>query len=114
MTKRDILWSLVFGHWCSLMRGPHERLKYDLRRLWECPVCTRRERTAGTVTFRFCQCRMKQLDGQPEVMKLVEDGVQRVGPKITIEHEVVAAESPPLAPSPAVEIESPPLPTDNA
>ena len=21
------------------MRGPYERLKYDLRRLWECPVC---------------------------------------------------------------------------
>ena len=72
------------------MRGPYERLKYDLRRIWECPVCKRRERTAGTVTFRHCNCRMKQVDGQPVVMKLVEDGVQRVTPPITIRHEPLA------------------------
>jgi hypothetical protein len=60
------------------MKGPYERLKYDLRRVWECPACQRRERTAGTVTFRHCGCRMKQVDGQPVVMKLVEDGVERL------------------------------------
>ena len=65
-----------------LMKGPYERLKYDLRRVWECPVCKRRERTAGTVTFRHCNCWMKQVDGQPVVMKLVEDGVQRVIPPV--------------------------------
>jgi hypothetical protein len=69
------------------MRGPHERLKYDLRRVWECPVCKRRERTAGTVTFRHCNCRMKQVDGQPVVMKLVEDGVQRVGRAILAQRD---------------------------
>src|SRR5262245_50518182 len=69
------------------MRGPYERLKYDLRRIWECPVCKRRERTAGTVTFRHCNCRMKQVDGQPVVMKMVEDGVQRITPPITIRHD---------------------------
>ena len=69
------------------MKGPYERLKYDLRRVWECPVCKRRERTAGTVTYRHCQCRMKQVDGQPVVMKLVEDGVQRLSVAITIRHE---------------------------
>lgn len=78
------------------MRGPYERLKYDLRRIWECPVCKRRERTAGTVTFRHCNCRMKQVDGQPVVMKMVEDGVQRVTPPITIRHEPV--------PPPSVEV----------
>jgi len=70
------------------MRGPYERLKYDLRRVWECPVCKRRERTAGSVTFRHCLCQMQQLEGQPVVMKLVEDGVQRVVPKVVIRHEV--------------------------
>jgi hypothetical protein len=77
------------------MKGPYERLKYDLRRVWECSVCKRRERTAGTVTFRHCQCRMKQVDGQPVVMKLVEDGVQRLGPKLAapIESKVTAADS---------------------
>ena len=72
------------------MKGPSERLKYDLRRVWECPVCKRRERTAGTVTFRHCQCRMKQVDGQPVVMKLVEDGVQRVVPAIDFKHDPLA------------------------
>jgi hypothetical protein len=62
------------------MKGPYERLKYDLRRLWECPSCKRRERVSATVTFRHCLCQMKQLDGQPVVMKLIADGVQRVGP----------------------------------
>ena len=64
------------------MKGPDERLKYDLRRLWECPVCKRRERTAGSVTFRHCNCQMQKLDGKPIVMKLVEDGVQRLLPAI--------------------------------
>lgn len=87
------------------MKGPSERLKYDLRRVWECPVCKRRERTAGTVTFRHCNCRMKQVDGQPVVMKLVEDGVQRLTPRISIQHdsllppppvEAIAKEAPPV------------------
>jgi len=69
------------------MRGPYERLKYDLRRLWECPACKRRERTLGSVTFKHCLCRMQQLDGQPVVMKLIEDGVQQVAPPVVIRHE---------------------------
>jgi len=69
------------------MKGPHERLKYDLRRLWECPLCKHRERTPGSVTFRHCLCQMKQADGRPVVMKLLEDGVQRTCPPIVIPHE---------------------------
>jgi hypothetical protein len=71
------------------MKGPYERLKYDLRRVWECPVCKRRERAAGSVTFKHCLCQMQQLDGKPVVMKLVEDGVQRISPLVVIEHERV-------------------------
>jgi hypothetical protein len=62
------------------MKGPYERLKYSLQRVWECPACKRRERTAGSVTFRHCTCQMKQIDGRPVVMKLVEDGAQRLSP----------------------------------
>jgi len=69
------------------MKGPHQRLKYDLRRLWECPACKRRERTPGSVTFRHCSCRLKQVDGKPVVMKLIEDSVQRIAPPITADHE---------------------------
>ena len=76
------------------MKGPSERLKYDLRRLWECPVCKRRERAAGSVTYRFCQCQMKQADGKPVVMKLIEDGVQRLTPRIAIPHEPAIAPAP--------------------
>src|SRR5438309_368356 len=74
------------------MRGPFERLKYDLRRLWECPVCQRRERTPGTVTFRHCPCQINKADGKLIVMKLIEDGVQRLAPPVTIKHEAVLAE----------------------
>ena len=84
------------------MRGPYERLKYDLRRLWECPVCNRRERTPGSVTFKHCLCRMQQLDGKPVVMTLVEDGVQRVAPPVTIRHE--AAE---VVPDLEIEVQEP-------
>jgi hypothetical protein len=69
------------------MKGPYERLKYDLRRLWECPVCKRRERTAGSVTFRHCACQMAKVDGRPVVMKLIEDGAQRIAPPVVVPHE---------------------------
>ena len=64
------------------MKGPYERLKYDLRRLWECPACKRRERTSGAVTFRYCPCGEKQEGGQPVVMQLIADGPQRLVPPI--------------------------------
>jgi hypothetical protein len=79
------------------MKGPYERLKYDLRRLWECPVCQRRERTAGSVTFRHCLCQMQALDGKPVVMKLVADGVQRLTPQVVLYHEPLPA--PPVQPA---------------
>jgi hypothetical protein len=75
------------------MKGPSERLKYDLRRLWECPVCNRRERTAGSVTYRFCVCQMKQVEGKPVPMKLVEDGIQRLTPTIAVGHETPSMSS---------------------
>jgi hypothetical protein len=82
------------------MKGPYERLKYDLRRLWECPECKRRERTDGGVTFRFCECGTKQEGGQPVVMKLVADGPQRLVPVFARERveraEVQPAETPEL------------------
>jgi hypothetical protein len=69
------------------MKGPYQRLKYDLRRLWECPVCKRHERTSGAVTYRHCSCQMKQLDGKPVVMRLIADSVQRLTPPILIHHD---------------------------
>jgi hypothetical protein len=78
------------------MKGPSERVKYDLRRLWECPACKRRERTSFTVTFHHCGCQMKQLDGRQVVMKLVTDGVQRVGPPLRVPAAAIESVSEPI------------------
>ena len=43
---------------------------------------------------------MKQADGKPVVMKLVEDAVQRLAPVVKIQHESAAAPSP-VEPLPA-------------
>src|SRR5262245_53007497 len=91
------LYSVFFGKrtrltpHSALMKGPYQRVKFDLRRLWECPVCKRRDRTAGSVTFRHCQCQMNRIDGKPVVMKLIEDGAQRLTPPIVIEHQQMPA-----------------------
>jgi hypothetical protein len=90
------------------MKGPYERLKYDLRRLWECPVCKRRERTPGTVTFRHCAGGTKAEGGQPVVMQLIGDGAQRLVPVIAAARgECGSAESvPALIPEPAASEEA--------
>jgi len=80
------------------MKGPYERLKYDLRRLWECPACKRRERTDGGVTFRHCECGTKQEGGQPVVMRLIADGPQRLVPVVArVRTESVEETAPPVA-----------------
>lgn len=73
------------------MKGPFQRLKWDLRRGWECPVCQRRERTPGTATFRHCLCQMQKLDGKPIVMKLVEDEPPHLRPLLPTHRCPVAA-----------------------
>jgi hypothetical protein len=65
----------------AIVKGPLERLKYDLRRLWECPKCHRHARSEGSVTSQFCACETKQEGGKPIPMALVDDGPQRVDGK---------------------------------
>jgi hypothetical protein len=62
------------------MKGPFERLKYDLRRVWECPQCGLKQRTDGTVTTLFCKC--KSGSNPPMAMKLVGDGPRRLVPRV--------------------------------
>lgn len=89
------------------MKGPYERLKYDLRRLWECPACKRRERTDGGVTFRFCDCGTKQEGGRPIGMRLIADGPQRLVP------EIARAKCEPVVEQ-LVAIKSPEMPSDES
>lgn len=61
------------------MKGPYERLKYDARRVWECPKCHHKERTGPSTTSRFCDCGVKADPPCPPIsMKLIEDGVRRI------------------------------------
>jgi hypothetical protein len=57
------------------VKGPYQRLKYELRRVFECPKCHRREYVAGSLTYRFCTCPGKH--EAPLVMKMVADDVRR-------------------------------------
>ena len=59
------------------MKGPYERLKYDLRRVFECPRCGRRVRMAGSVTFVTCHCAGNAATESPAWMRLVEDEPRR-------------------------------------
>jgi hypothetical protein len=54
------------------VKGPSGRLKFDVRRVWECPTCRRREQTGGQVVFLLCPGCIEQ--GKPQVwMRLVEE-----------------------------------------
>jgi hypothetical protein len=85
------------------MKGPFERLKYDLRRVWECPECHRKERADGTVTTLVCRCQATKEPLGRVVMKLVEDRIQRrlpafVPPTDSEEPEaIIAAAEPEVA-----------------
>jgi hypothetical protein len=59
------------------MKGPGERLKYDFRRVWECPVCRHRERTGGDVTYRLCACQRKLEPTERVWMRLIQEGGRR-------------------------------------
>jgi hypothetical protein len=92
------------------MKGPYERLKYDFRRVWECPVCKRREKTDGGVTFRLCPCATRGEGArgekaEPVPMKMIEDGprprfpTRPRWPRLPEEIEAAAARTPSSAPS---------------
>jgi hypothetical protein len=54
------------------MKGPGGRLRFDLRRVWECPLCHRRDWTGGDSVTRLCNCMAKTEPGRQVWMKLVE------------------------------------------
>ena len=54
------------------MKGPYQRLKFDLRRLWECPVCHYRVHTPGDVTTQLCRCQEQVDPANRRFMHLME------------------------------------------
>ena len=59
------------------VKGPFERLKYDLRRVWECPVCHHKERTGGDSIARLCACQQSVPPSEQVWMKMLKDGPRR-------------------------------------
>lgn len=60
------------------MKGPYQRLKHDLRRLWECPVCGHRTHASGHVTSVLCACQQQVDLASRRFMKLIEVTPRRV------------------------------------
>jgi tRNA(Ile2) C34 agmatinyltransferase TiaS len=58
------------------MKGPYGRLRFDVRRLWQCPRCGRFERSGGDVVTLSCRvCRLHSTEPHQVWMKLVEGSV---------------------------------------
>lgn len=86
------------------MKGPGGRLRFDIRRLWECPACHRRELTPGDVVTRPCACSAKNDPPRQNWMRLIEQKPLRPEPpppSPPIEDAVNVAEVAQPAPPPA-------------
>jgi hypothetical protein len=59
------------------VKGPSGRLKHDVRRVWECPICGRHERTGGQVVNRACPCHPDTDPPRIVWMRLVEHKSQK-------------------------------------
>ncbi len=68
------------------MKGPYERLKYDLRRVWECPVCHHSELIGGEATFALCACQQKLEPAEQVGMRLIHEGGRRADSSRQHEH----------------------------
>ncbi len=55
------------------MKGPGGRQRFDIRRVWECPQCHRRELTTGDVVTRICAGCAKTDPARQAWMRLVAD-----------------------------------------
>jgi hypothetical protein len=62
------------------MKGPGNRLKFTIRRAWQCPRCGRRAVTPGSVVSQSCNCTPADALGQAVCMRLVADPLPPVKP----------------------------------
>lgn len=59
------------------MKGPYQRLKYTMQRVWECPLCNHHERSDGSLTLNYCQCQRDVEPRKQRCMNLIKDGIRR-------------------------------------
>ena len=55
------------------MKGSMWRWRLEVRRVWECPVCARREKMGGHVVSRLCTCGAKAEPPVQTWMRLIEE-----------------------------------------
>ncbi len=55
------------------MKGPTNRLRHDVRRTWECPVCQRRLKSSGKIVNVVCECQAARSPQERTWMKLIEE-----------------------------------------
>jgi hypothetical protein len=54
------------------MKGPGHGSQYDVRRVWECPVCQKRVKTSGSVVNLRCEACARNKTGDTAWMRLLE------------------------------------------
>jgi tRNA(Ile2) C34 agmatinyltransferase TiaS len=54
------------------MKGPSHGRQIDVRRIWECPVCQKRIKTAGSVVNLRCEACARNKTGDTAWMRLIE------------------------------------------
>lgn len=54
------------------MKGPGHGCQYDVRRVWECPVCLKRVKTGGQVVYLRCEACARNKTGDTACMRLIE------------------------------------------
>lgn len=74
------------------MRGPYQRLKYDLRRTFECPACKSQVRAGGERTSVLCRCQTQLEPGERQWMRLLSEGDSRpYVPRLGVVEEATAS-----------------------
>lgn len=59
------------------MKGPGLRTRYDVRRVWRCPVCDHREKALGQITWKICRCQQNRPEQARVLMQLIADAPPR-------------------------------------
>ena len=54
------------------MKGPSHARQCDVQRVWECPVCQKRVKTAGSVVHLRCEACARNKTGYTAWMRLLE------------------------------------------
>ncbi len=67
------------------MKGPDQRIKLDMRRIWECPQCQARRRVPGDIVSVRCDCKP---DGA--WMRLIETELTSRANRVLDEYKALA------------------------